>query len=146
MTIRLRGHHLLCLLTYTGEGYSPDFVENYDKISARLAGGEMITIIDGPDDVCEPLLCDADCHCYGNSVIKRDRIALSSLSRQLNQTLQSGSTLSLTTDLLEKLRSAFTAGTIRQACTGCEWSDLCTKIAGQNHYANVKIKIPAISV
>ena len=26
MTIRLRAHHLLCLLTYAGKGYSPAFI------------------------------------------------------------------------------------------------------------------------
>ncbi|OWU61413.1 2Fe-2S ferredoxin, partial [Staphylococcus aureus] len=40
MTIRLRGHHLLCMLTYVGKGYSPAFVENYDAMAGRLGRGE----------------------------------------------------------------------------------------------------------
>ena len=32
MTIKLRAHHLLCLLTYVGKGYSPAFTANYDRV------------------------------------------------------------------------------------------------------------------
>ena len=32
MTVRLRSRHLLCLLTYKGEGYRPAFV-NLDRIA-----------------------------------------------------------------------------------------------------------------
>ncbi len=39
MTVRLRTHHLLCLLTYVGRGYSPAFVENMDQVAARLSEG-----------------------------------------------------------------------------------------------------------
>ncbi len=76
MTVRLRGHHLLCMLTYIGKGYSPAFVDNYDTIAERLSGGEDIEIIDGPDDICQPLLCTGDCHCFNESVVVRDRLAL----------------------------------------------------------------------
>ncbi len=59
MTVRLRGHHLLCMLTFVGKGYSPAFVENYDRIAGRLSEGEDILLVDGPDDICAPLLCGA---------------------------------------------------------------------------------------
>ena len=46
MTVRLRAHHLLCLLTYVGKGYSPAFTANYDKMVKRLAGGEDVLKIE----------------------------------------------------------------------------------------------------
>ena len=43
MTVRLRAHHLLCLLTYVGKGYSPAFTANYDKVVRRLGEGWQMT-------------------------------------------------------------------------------------------------------
>ena len=77
MTVRLRAHHLLCMLTYVGNGYSPAFVENYEVIAARLSAGEEIELVAGPDDICVPLTADPDAHCHGASVIERDRAAAS---------------------------------------------------------------------
>lgn len=37
--IRLRGHHLICLHFYRGEGYSREFVENLEDIVRRAKGG-----------------------------------------------------------------------------------------------------------
>ncbi len=38
--VRLRAHHLLCLLTYVGKGYSEAFVRRADALAARLSAGE----------------------------------------------------------------------------------------------------------
>lgn len=76
-TVRLRGHHLLCLLTYKGLGYSPEFVAGMTATAARLVAGATAEIVEGPDDICEPL-CRADehPHCHEATVPERDRRAL----------------------------------------------------------------------
>ncbi len=142
--IRLRGHHLLCMLTYVGKGYSPAFVENYDAIAGRLSAGEKILVVDGPDDVCAPLLRDADCHCHEASVQERDRRALAALSALLEIPLETGATLRLDAARLRRMRAAFAAGRIRSACAAvghrpaCEWSSLCSRIA-DGGYDGVRI-------
>ena len=68
MTIRLRAHHLLCLLTWAGKGYSPAFTAGFTVIATRIAAGEAVVLVDGPDDVCAPMLDDPGCHCRGDSV------------------------------------------------------------------------------
>lgn len=141
MTVRLRGHHLLCMLTYIGKGYSPAFVVNYDTIAGRLSRGEDILLVNGPDDICQPLLCDYDCHCFNASVTMRDNQALKAVSALLRKQLTAGSTLHLDAHDLEKMRTAFTAGAIRSACNNCEWSDLCTEICTTDNYSGTKISI-----
>ncbi|MFD1199683.1 DUF1284 domain-containing protein [Brucella gallinifaecis] len=141
MTVRLRGHHLLCMLTYIGKGYSPAFVENYETIAGRLSDGEDIALVDGPDDICQPLLCTKDCHCFNESVVMRDRLALNSVSDLFETKITTGSDFKLDVKRLALMRSAFAAGTIRKACKSCEWSDLCTRIAVSDNYANVKITL-----
>lgn len=129
MTIRLRPHHLLCLLTYSGKGYTPAFTVNFDAITGRVADGEDIAIVQGPDDICAPLLSDAAPHCRKNSVTERDRLAAGDLAKLLGIQIEIGSTIDLTPALLKILRKAFASGRIRKACTGCEWVGLCNTIA-----------------
>jgi len=133
--VRLRGHHLLCMLTFRGEGYSPRFVENFHAIVARLNAGADIVITTGPDDICAPLCAaeGADCHCYADRNQRRDEQALADLAALLGQPLQPGGVLHLTPDIIHRLRAAFTAGTTRTACAGCEWFDLCSDVAGAGY-------------
>lgn len=140
MTIRLRPHHLLCLQTYAGKGYTPAFTANYDLIAARLSQGEDIEIVEGPDDICTPLLTEPDPHCWRDSVTQRDHQAAANLQPLLKA--NTGTTITLTAPLLETLRTSFQAGTLRPACTGCEWSDFCTRIADTD-FEGTRIQIAA---
>lgn len=132
MTISLRGHHLLCILTYAGNGYSPDFVENYNRIIPRIRD-EDILIVAGPDDICIPLLGEDKPHCFGESVIVRDGRALEAIGSLMGRSIEVGHTLRLDETYLERTRWAFNRGIIRAACVGCEWEPLCTRIAADDY-------------
>lgn len=129
MTVRLRPHHLLCLLTYVGKGYSPAFVANYEAIAERLSKGEDVTIVAGPDDICAPLLGGSDTHCLQPGIDERDRLAARDVSRLLSQPVHAGARIDLTATTLARLREAFGDGVTRSACAGCEWSGLCDTVA-----------------
>ena len=142
MTIRLRGHPLLCLLTYVGKGYSAAFVANYDRLAARLTNGEPVELVAGPDDICAPLLAPA-CevpHCRNESVIARDTAALEDISETLGRPLAVGDTVELSSATLASLRVAFRAGLNRRACVDCQWHSLCTEVAGSG-YAKVRVGV-----
>ncbi len=66
--INFRGHHLICLHFFEGEGYDADFVENLKNIMQRTEN-ENINVCDGPDDVCEkcPFLKDYKCQYDSNA-------------------------------------------------------------------------------
>jgi len=132
MTLRLRHHHLLCLLGYVGRGYTPAFVANLDRIADRVSAGEQILLVDGPDDVCTPLLNDGggdNPHCLHQSARRRDIRAAVSAAEVLGQPLPVGALVTLDAEKTRRLRAAFAAGTVRTACVGCEWYDLCSAVA-----------------
>lgn len=133
MTVRLRPHHLLCILTFAGRGYRPAFTANLTVIAGRLSAGEEIEIVEGPDDVCAPLLGDADCHCHLDRVGERDRAAAVDVSRLLERAIRPGERFALSKSCIERLRVAFASGQIRAGCEGCEWYELCSSIAGNNY-------------
>ena len=143
MTIRLRPHHFLCLLTYAGRGYSPSFTANYDLIAVRLSQGEEIEIVEGPDDVCAPLLAENDAHCWRESVIERDMQAASDIGK-LGIAIETGGITRLNADLLGRMRAAFGKGLTRPACAGCEWSDLCSAIAARG-FEGTRVQISEAS-
>ncbi|WPZ12880.1 DUF1284 domain-containing protein [Nitratireductor rhodophyticola] len=134
MTVRLRAHHLLCMLTYVGRGYSPAFTKNYDGIVARLNAGEDVLLIEGPDDICRPLLDEEpQPHCLNARVRERDARAAGALSRWLGNEIATGQILHPDRELIERMRTAFARGKTRQACLGCEWLGLCSTIARQGY-------------
>ncbi|MDZ7899182.1 MAG: DUF1284 domain-containing protein [Arcicella sp.] len=138
MTVRLRAHHLLCMLTYVGKGYSPAFVENYEVIASRLSAGEEIELVAGPDDICGPLTADPEAHCHGSGVVERDRAAADAVARLIGSPLPPGARITPTSALLTRLRKTFATGEIRTACSGCEWSELCDSVA-DGGYLSVRV-------
>ena len=143
MTVALRAHHLLCMLTYVGKGYSPEFAHNFDGIVSRLAAGEEAYLVEGPDTVCAPL-CESEgacAHCHGAAVRARDQRAAQALGLLLGRSLGDGSRLPLDGALLARLRAAYTSGQMRAACAGCEWADLCTGVASAG-YEGVRLRMP----
>ncbi|WP_095198723.1 DUF1284 domain-containing protein [Mesorhizobium carmichaelinearum] len=139
MTIRLRAHHLLCLLTYVGKGYSPAFTANYDAVAERLSRGEDILLVSGPDDICAPLLDEPEPHCLNESVIERDRLAARDVGDLLARSIQAGVRLDLDAAILARMRQAFSVGGVRKACDGCEWNELCSAIAADS-FADTKVQ------
>ena len=134
VSVRLRAHHLLCVLTFAGEGYSPAFVANLAGIVARIGAGEPVELIDGPDDVCAPLAGTDDVHCHEPSVRRRDREALRQIAAA-DPPLSGARPLVFSGNAIALLREQFAAGTIRRACAGCSWFDLCTTIASAGYAA-----------
>lgn len=133
MTILIRPHHFLCMLTFLGKGYSAAFVKNYARIVERLNSGEDIRIVDGPDDICKPMLHEAGHHCHNGSVKARDGIASRRIHDLLGLNLKTGQHLKLTGAQVETLRKAYENGAFRVACDGCQWQEMCTSIAASNY-------------
>ena len=130
MSVRLRPHHLLCVLTFVGKGYSTAFIENFEEVVKRIVHDrEAVEIVNGPDDLCTPLLSDASCHCLSNSAALRDQLAAAALTDLLRQPVQRGVCLSLSSSAFDLLRASFAVAKIRSACAGCQWKSLCDCVA-----------------
>ena len=133
MTVRLRPHHLLCVLTYVGKGYNPAFTAAMTAIVSRVASGEDTEIVEGPDDICAALLDDPQAHCHRSSVAERDRAAARDIGSLLGLEIRSGTSLVFGAALLRQLRASFASGDIRSACEACEWFELCGSIAASRY-------------
>ena len=63
-----RGHHLICLHFYKGEGYNDDYIEHLSN-TLELAEKGAIEICEGADCICAkcPNLSDDNCAYYENA-------------------------------------------------------------------------------
>lgn len=115
----LRGHHLVCLHFFGGEGYDSTFVENLKDVVAAVKK-EGARICDGADDVCLPCPYLIDGRCRDEAEIgKMDAAALELLN------LVPGQEVSWD-EVRERLHELFI--TWHDAyCLDCGWQDACRK-------------------
>lgn len=133
MTVLLRPHHLLCILTHVGKGYSPSFTANMADVIERINDSEEIEIVDGPDDICVPLKGKKFAHCHRKKVAERDRAAAGDIGKLLAVSVDSGVRMVLDEATIRTLRRAFSAMRVRSACEGCRWNSLCTSVASMQY-------------
>ncbi|NGZ11306.1 MAG: DUF1284 domain-containing protein, partial [Nitrospira sp. LK70] len=124
--IRLRGHTLLCLQGFRGEGYSPSFVANMAAIHQTLCNQPEATVqvVASPDAVC------AACpHQQGSSgctlngepseadMVDQDRVVLGRLG------LKAGDHLSWQ-EVLGKIITSMSGDDLPSICGSCRWLPL----------------------
>ena len=88
MKAKLRGHHLICLNFFRGEGYSEDFIKNIYAIVEK----EKLEIVEGPDEVCARCPYLEDNKCSSNEytdekILLQDKEALRLLGFKPGQTV-----------------------------------------------------------
>jgi hypothetical protein len=123
--LRLRGHHLICLHFFTGEGYDDTFMENLKNVLKR-AETEDIETCDDADEICEkcPYLKDNKCSFdeHADEQIKEmDKTALNLLEVTKN---------SIVWDKIKGNMPEIFPQWFRKYCIECDWRKACEK----NHY------------
>ena len=118
MKARLRGHHLICLNFFRGEGYSEDFIKNiYTTIKK-----EEIIIAKGPDDVCSKCPYLKNGRCASNEytdekILVQDREALRLLGFRPGMIVDWKIIASRLPGILDEWKEQF--------CVGCGYKKVC---------------------
>jgi len=123
--IKFRGHHLICLQFYRGEGYNEEFIVNLRDLITRANASESIIVTQGADDVCKacPYLKENTCKHKPDSeeqIKNLDNRALDLLGLYLNQIV-----------LWHDIRSQVDLATkewFSSFCADCDWKNLCNEI------------------
>ena len=115
--LHLRPHHLLCLQTFVGRGYSEEFVEHMTLVKRQLTANPLtpITLVSGADDLCAHCPNCVDGQCTSEKPALFDRLVEEKLWRNtLSKLIGIPESLCITEDL------------IAACCPGCEWRGLCS--------------------
>ena len=117
--MRLRGHHLVCLHFFRGEGYSPEFVQGLAGLIRRAEAGEPVVVACGPDDVCSacPYLAGERCaHTEASEaeVREMDEAALGLLGLSCGQEVSWAGVRDRLPGVLPEWRGRY--------CVSCQWA------------------------
>jgi len=120
MEYRLRGHHLICLQFYKGEGYNDDFVENLDKV-VKSWQKNPVKVVDFADDVCQkcPFLKEEKCtYKKGEKEIGRiDKLAFKLLKVKFGDKVEKKTIEEKIPMIIKVWR--------KKACQDCDWKKVC---------------------
>jgi hypothetical protein len=123
--IKLRGHTLLCLQGFRGEGYSAAFVENLGTIHGDLARNprRLVEVIDHPDAVCGacPHHAHDGCNLKGDSfeaeMRAQDQVVLTRLGFEAGMRVR-------WEEILERIRDRVRGMDLVGICGQCRWLPL----------------------
>ena len=123
--IKLRGHHLICLHFFTGEGYNFEFVANLRMVLGRAKSGEEIEICTGADDICRkcPHLKGESC-LYNkdsdNEIRKMDKRAIKLLRLSAHDKVKWLEITNKIPEIITEWANIY--------CETCEWRKTCEKV------------------
>ncbi|MBO6110105.1 MAG: DUF1284 domain-containing protein [Methanobrevibacter sp.] len=122
MLMKLRGHHLLCILGFQGYGYSEDFVLNMTRINElRKSEKSIIKLTNSPDDIfssCPNLknnLCENEMQ--NEIIVKMDEEVLSKFNRNIEY-----NAIDLFNEVILKFN---TLKSVENICNDCKWAEKC---------------------
>jgi len=119
----LRGHHLICLFFFNGEGYSREYIDNL-RASMKRADSGGVEVVSGADTICNscPHLKEDRCYYESNAeeaIEAMDRKALDLLGAA------SGERFSWS-ELRAKLPAIFPEW-CENFCRDCDFMKVCRK-------------------
>lgn len=139
--LKLRGHHLLCAMTFSGHGYSREFESDFQEAIRKMRNGEAIQIVIGPDDLCRSVKCGPNSHCFESRVQLRDELALADISRLLGRSITADEVIDPRELYGLNMQRAFKQGDIRSACFRCQWQSMCNEISNQGYRKSWLFKV-----
>ena len=122
--IRLRGHHLICLHFFSGEGYNFEFVANLRKVLERAESRGEIEICTGADDICRKCSHLKGERCFydknsDNEIRKMDRKAIKLLRLSAHGKVKWLKIRDKIPEIIKEWANTY--------CKACGWRKACEK-------------------
>ena len=117
-SIKLRPHHFMCTLAFSGKGYSLGFIKNYKKIFRELNDNEdtLIKVVEYMDDICSPcpnkidnIICKSQ-----KKIIKLDQQHKGVLSLNIGEIIS-------WKQAKARIKENMSIDKFHKACNGCSW-------------------------
>ena len=131
-TLHLRPHHLLCLQTFVGRGYSDEFVSRMTLVKRQLTEDPdtPIVLVIGADDLCAHCPNCVEGKCTSEKPALFDRLVAEKLIH-----MQDAGNLDRPADHTTQMQLAgipeelhISPDLIEQCCPDCQWKELCISV------------------
>lgn len=130
--IQFRPHHFMCTIGFQGMGYSPKFINNYQKIIIKITKNPntLINIVKKQDDICNAcphLRVKTGC-ISASKVDAIDARHMELLGFEYNEVISWNSAKQI-------IKTRMTTEKFEYACNGCEWKSfgICIKALQNLH-------------
>ena len=144
--LHLRPHHLLCLQSFVGHGYSEEFVQEMASIKQQLtlAPHTAIELVHGADMLCRHCPNCINGRCTSDKPALFDRAVAAKIGSAEKSFPSQDSeinhdSISYNLFLLYGIPECLTLShaLVEECCIGCEWKELCQiVIDGNEKYDN----------
>jgi hypothetical protein len=123
--MQIRGHTLLCLQGFRGEGYSPGFVENLAAIHRQLEQqpDTLVEIMDAPDAVCGACPHQQSAGCTLNGRQSEDEMREQDHDVLARLGLEAGTVVAWR-EILHRIGASLTGAELPEICGQCRWLPL----------------------
>lgn len=125
--IFLRAHHLICLQSFIGKGYSDEFASHLKKISDFLRQKKQIIVITNKsDDICKKCPLKTGKHCSNEEQISHlDEAYLKILKLSTNMMVSFSEVTNI-------ILNSLTKEEFDRNCKTCQWYNICNKYLGKS--------------
>jgi hypothetical protein len=122
--LKIRSHHLLCILGFRGLGYSEEFVSNMRRVVGELRSDPTfpITLVVGCDAICVSCPHNKEGKCLRSANSEVD-VPLQDLDLLKRLGLEAGSQMPAG-ETWEEVRERLAPGDLAEICGDCEWLGL----------------------
>lgn len=120
-SLKIRPHHLLCVLGFHGLGYSEEFVSNMGKVAEELRSNSTfhITLVVGCDAICESCPHNERGRCRKK---KDSDLETRTMDFEMLQMLDLNSESQISiAEALGRIKERITLKDMAEFCHDCEW-------------------------
>ncbi|MCX7658574.1 MAG: DUF1284 domain-containing protein [Oscillospiraceae bacterium] len=126
--LKIRAHHLFCMLLFSGKGYDEKFSQNMNGIVCKLRNNpeQSLILLREPDDICSccPNLLQGECILGNEDVINKDETVLSGLK------LEEGKEYTYK-EILDVILNSKISEIFKNCCGDCRWHGVGLCSCGQ---------------
>lgn len=120
--MKLRAHHLICILGFKGLGYSQEYVDNMTKIVGQLRSSpeSLVEIASKPDDICAPCPFLGEKGCQERGPESEELVRNRDLAVMERLNIVAGDKIAWA-EVKERIRSSISPEDLADICQDCQW-------------------------
>lgn len=122
--VNLRGHHLICLNFFSGEGFSEEFINNLNDIKKQTSQGEIIKTGTQADDICKMCYYLKNGKCLYN---ENSDIEITNMDETAMALLKIGKDTSIKWREINIRLPFLFKFWYEKYCNECDWLNICKK-------------------
>ena len=126
MEITLRIHHVICMQSFIGKGYSEKFVSNFDSILQYIQinhNKKVISLVNYCDDICK--YCPNKLN--NNKCINEEFINNLDYSYKIICNFDYSAKYSLD-EINNIIKNTLTINKFKETCNKCKWYGICSRL------------------